>query len=386
MAKIRKRDNSYQIDYFDPNGKRVRKSFRKRKDAEAELGKRVSLIAERRYLDVKKDYTTTLGELLDKYEENYKSQSSFKTGKRFCLANFKDYFGKDTRLANIRYVYLETYRNHLSRKLTKHETKRKDATINREIAYLRHMFSKAIEWDMIEENPFKKGQRLQFKENNKRLRFLNKEEIDKLLSECPKPKKKKRIAKKGLKVIQGLQAFYLKDFITIALNTGMRKDEILSLKWNQIRNDFIYLTETKTDEARQIPVNDDLEECFKDIKRRKQSDSAYIFSNKNGGHIRDIKTSFQSTLKRAGITNFRPHDLRHTFASHYIMRGGSLKALKEILGHKDIKMTMRYAHLSKEFAKEEIQLMNGLTSGKNNMGEKQGGDTVTKLSHSQNLQ
>ena len=63
MAKVRKRGNSYQIDYFDPNGKRIRKSFMKKKDAEAELGKRVSLIAENRYLDVKKDYKTTLGEL-----------------------------------------------------------------------------------------------------------------------------------------------------------------------------------------------------------------------------------------------------------------------------------------------------------------------------------
>ena len=93
MAKIRKRGNSYQIDYFDPNGKRVRKSFQKRKDAEAELGKRVSLIAEGRYLDVKKDYKTTLKELLEKYKENYKDQSSFQTWKRFCLEKFKDHFG-----------------------------------------------------------------------------------------------------------------------------------------------------------------------------------------------------------------------------------------------------------------------------------------------------
>ena len=119
MAKIRKRGNSYQIDYFDPNGKRVRKSFGKRKDAEGELGKRVSLIAEKRYLDVKKDYTTTFKELLDKYKENYKDQSSFKNWKSYCLTYFRDYFGDDTRLANIRYVGLETYRNHLKQKPTK---------------------------------------------------------------------------------------------------------------------------------------------------------------------------------------------------------------------------------------------------------------------------
>jgi len=72
MAKIRKRGKTYQIDYFDPTGKRVRKSFKKKKDAEAELGKRVLLIAEGRYLDVKKEYKTTLKDILTKYEENFK--------------------------------------------------------------------------------------------------------------------------------------------------------------------------------------------------------------------------------------------------------------------------------------------------------------------------
>jgi hypothetical protein len=87
VAKIRKHEGkngaSYQIDYFDPNGKRVRQSCKKKKDAEAELAKRVSLIAEKRYLDVKKDYTTTLDELLDKYKENFQHQACFKNWKVF---------------------------------------------------------------------------------------------------------------------------------------------------------------------------------------------------------------------------------------------------------------------------------------------------------------
>jgi hypothetical protein len=101
MATIRKRGDSYQIDYFDPNGKRVRQSFKKKKDAVEELGKRVSLIGEGRYLDVKKDYKTTLSELLEKYTENYQHQASFKSWKEICLENFKTYFGIDTLLANI---------------------------------------------------------------------------------------------------------------------------------------------------------------------------------------------------------------------------------------------------------------------------------------------
>ncbi|MEJ2428677.1 MAG: site-specific integrase [Deltaproteobacteria bacterium] len=118
----------------------------------------------------------------------------------------------------------------------------------------------------------------------------------------------------------GPQAVYLRDFIIIAVNTGMRKGEILSLRRDQIRGEFIYLEKTKTDKARQIPINGDLAECFKSIRKRQPVGTKYIFCDQNG-HISDIKTAFNAAVKRAGITDFRPHDLRHTFASHYVMRG-----------------------------------------------------------------
>jgi hypothetical protein len=94
---------SWQIDYIDPNQERVRVTFKKKKDAEAELGKRISLKAENRYLDVKKDYKTTFGELAINYSVNFQTQASFQNAKKTYLENFKKYFGKDTLLANIRY-------------------------------------------------------------------------------------------------------------------------------------------------------------------------------------------------------------------------------------------------------------------------------------------
>lgn len=344
MAKIRKRGNSYQIDYFDPDGKRVRKSFGRRKDAEAELGKRVSLIAEHRYLDVKKDYTTTLGELLDKYEENYKDQRSFQGGKDYCLKNFRGHFGEDTRLANIRYVDLETYRNHLRQKPTRHGTLRATASVNREIACVRHLFTKALEWEMAEENPFTKGKALVVKANNKRFRYLTEDEITTLLDKCINP--------------------YTRDIVTTVINSGLRRQEVLGLKWNQIRNGFIYLNKTKTDESRQIPINDDLAELFKGIRQRNQLRSEYVFCDNKGRPFKQINKSFQASLRRAGIEDFRFHDLRATFASHFVMRKGSLKDLQEILGHRTMTMTMRYAHLSQEHKKKAVNLLNGLTTQK----------------------
>ncbi len=343
MAKIRKRDNSYQIDYFDPNGKRVRKSFRKRKDAEAELGKRVSLKAEGRYLDVKKDYKTTLGELLDKYTEMFEGQASFHNSKRYFIRNFRDYFGEDTLLANIKYVDIETYQAKLKKKLTPHSTKRKESSINREMVCLHHVFDKAVEWDMLEKNPFDKGGYLWLKENNRRTRFLDEDEIDQLLDNCVNP--------------------WIEDIVNVAINAGMRRKELLGLKRKQIRDGFIYLSETKTDEARQIEINDDLEEILKDIKQRNQLKSEYVFCDEKGRHINAgrLDYAFEGSLKRAGIEDFTFHDLRHTFASHFVMRGGSLKGLQAILGHKDLTMTMRYAHLSTEHRRKEVNLLNGLT-------------------------
>ena len=348
----------YQIDYYDPSGKRIRKDFEKKKDAEMELAARTVSMADGTYFEKAKTYTTTIEELAEKYIENFKHQRSFKRSKSYVVEELKKEF-KVYLLKNISFLDLETYRNKLKNTLTVHGKVRTDATVNRTMACLRHMMAKAVSWDMLDRNPFDKGDSLQLKENNRRLRYLSEEEIERLLAECPtKPAPRKR----G-RFTQGPQAIYLRDFITIALNTGMRKGEILSLMWDQIKGEFIYLEQTKTDKARQIPINDDLAECFKSIRKRQGLSTRYIFCDQNG-HIKDIKTAFNSALKRAGIQDFRPHDLRHTFASHYVMRGGSLRALQKILGHADIKMTMRYAHLSKEFAREEIKLLNGLTSGK----------------------
>lgn len=356
MATIRKRGKTYQIDYFDPDGKRVRKSFKKKKDAAAELGKRVSLIAEKRYLDVKKDYKTTFGEMVAKYTENHHHQKSYKT-KKFSIKCNLDYFGKNTLLANIRYVDLETYRNHLKQKLTMHGTIREDSSVNRSVSCLRHMFTKAVAWEMIEQSPFDKGESLHIKENNQRMRFLTEDEIDRLLNECFP---------------------CIRNIVECALNSGMRKSEILGLKWDQIRNGFIYLKETKTSNPREIPINDTLDEMFKRIKSEQHPSenvvgldgkpvegfkSDYAFC-RNGKPYKYITNTFNAGVRRAGIEDFTFHDLRHTFASQLLMKGGSLKDVQELLGHKTMTMTLRYAHLSQDHKRKAVNLLNGLTARK----------------------
>lgn len=291
MAKVRKRGNTYQIDCFDPTGKRVRQSFKKKKEAKAA--------------------TTTFDELLEQYKENFKHQRSFHRSKRFMLDDLEETF-RGRVLSSISYLNLETYRNRLRETFTRYRRLRADASVNRVMACLRHMFSKAVEWGMSDRNPFDRGRSLQLRENNRRLRYLSEEEITRLLDECATAKPRRE---KG-RFIQGPQAVHLRDFVVIAINSGMRNGETLSLKWNQIRGEFIYLEETKTDQARQIPLNEDIEECLKGIRKRQGLRYEYVLADEKGRPLKDIKTAFAEACRRAGIRDLRPHDLRHTFASH----------------------------------------------------------------------
>jgi integrase len=348
---IRKVGKYFQIDYYDPNGKRIRKNFKKKKDAVAELAKRESLKAENRYLDVKKEYKTTLGQIIAVYTLNFQYQATFKAHKKTYLDNFKSYFDEDTLLTAIRYVDLETYQSHLKQKLTKGGTLRKPATINREMFCLHQIFSKAVEWEMMDQSPFDRGKSLALKENNERMRFLDNDEMDRLLDACRD---------------------HLYPVVFCALTAGMRRGEILGLKCKQVRNGFIYLRKTKTFNARQIPICEDLAELFKSIRKREHLRSEYVFTYA-GRRMTTNDKAFWATVKQAGIEDFHFHDLRHTFASQVLLRGGSLKDIQELLGHKDIKSTMRYAHLTQQSKIDAVNLLKGI--GKKSHSHKM----VTKL-------
>ncbi len=364
----------WQIDYYAPDGKRVRQVFELKKDAEGELEKRKTLIREnpKRYLELSKHREYLFEELLCRYEATYSNQTSWRTGKRFFIIPWLEHF-EGKLLSRITPYDLETYRN--KRKATPRSNngkERTDATVNRDLSGLRHMFNKGMEWGMMKQSPFSQVKKLFYKENNKRLRYLTEKEIDRLLE------------------VSDQFPGYLKWIVITAINTGMRRQELLNLKFDQINDGFIYLTETKTNEARQIPINDDLKVLFEEISEgRKQRNliSPYVFCDSTGKPFKDVKASFNAALRKANIRDFTFHDLRHTFASHYLMRGGSLKNLQQILGHKDIKMTMRYAHLSREFQKEEIRVMNGLTGGHSQILVKSGslGQVVGRLTTGNSL-
>jgi integrase len=213
--------------------------------------------------------------------------------------------------------------------------------VNRELALLKHMLTKAVDWGYLKQNPSKSVKLL--KEPPGRLRYLEADEIEQLLDECHNP-----------------QAPYLRPVVIVALHTGMRLGEILGLRWGDIdlRQRLISITKTKNNERKTLPINDILYEELGKLPRHMTS--PYLFHHPNGTRILRIDRSFHSALARAGITGFRFHDLRHTFASHLAMRSVPLETIGALLGHKDPKMTRRYAHLSPTTLKQAVQTLQDL--------------------------
>jgi integrase len=201
----------------------------------------------------------------------------------------------------------------------------KPATVNRELSCIKHMYTKAVQWGFVKNNPLRCV--MKFKEPPGRVRYLVRDEIKTLIACC---------------------ADHLKPIVAMALTTGMRKSEILNLRWSDVDMDnrLITIRKTKNNRMKILPINRILHNTLNKLGPRK--DSSYIFTNKDGKPFKQVHRGFKAALRRAGIKDFRFHDLRHTFASHLVMRGVDIRTVQELLGHKNIMMTMRYSHLSND--------------------------------------
>ena len=206
------------------------------------------------------------------------------------------------------------------------------------------MFTKAVEWDMVEADTLKRIRKVRLlQDDSKRLRYLSQEECHNLINSCEP---------------------HLKPIVITALNTGMRKGEILSLKWDNVdlKHGFILLHKTKNGERREIPINTTLRGVLQGVTRR--LDIPHVFYDHSTGRAyNDVKRSFSTALRRAGIKDFHFHDLRHTFASHLVMAGVDLTTVSRLLGHKTLAMTLRYAHLAPAHMVKAVELLDSSLSG-----------------------
>jgi len=139
----------------------------------------------------------------------------------------------------------------------------------------------------------------------------------------------------------------LRDFITLALNTGCRKNELLHLEWRNVvlEHRFVIIQpETAKNRKRRIlPLNQKATSALEN--RQRQQNGEWVFNNPDGTRLESLDYRFRKARQKAGIEDFRIHDLRHTFASWLVSEGVDLIKVRDLLGHSSITMTERYAHL-----------------------------------------
>ena len=332
---IYKRGNSWCVG-FTVNGRRVRETVGpNKKIAQKVLSLRMTQVLENRYFPPNRQVgRMPFNEFVQMYLERVVSlMKSIRTERNRVKRWVKDLGMRP--IGQITRAEIESWRREKMSRC-------KPATINRDLSRLRHMLNIAVEWELLEESPM---QGMKFlRENNARTRYLSVGECHRLIDSCMAP--------------------HIRAIVTVALHTGMRLGEILNLRWQDLdfSSGFILVRDSKNGQARQVPMDSMISKLLRSWPRLSDQDIVFT-SVMTGGRIVDIRAGFLNACKRAGITGLHFHDLRHTFASQFVMAGGDLYILKEILGHKSITMTQRYAHLSPSYKIKAIDRMNTLWAG-----------------------
>jgi len=292
-----------------------------KKSAEAVYHKVRAEIFERK--NFKKPKKMSVTQLLDWCFDHYWRQAVSRKKYEYRMKAVVDYFGKESADSLKPEGLLKFRINRINLGVSK-------STVNRELSYLKAAYYKAMNNDnMLAENPVAKIEFYDEKES-KRDRYLSQKEKDILLSSSNGD---------------------LHRIIFFALKTGMRQGEILGLKWEEVDVDRGHMKvisrKGKKVIIRYVPIFPQIYDLFASLSRNGDK----VFSKSNGdGLTRNgiVHSSFARLIKRLKIPDFKFHDLRHTFASDFLAKGGTLTELAKIMGHTTTTMTERYGHLSKE--------------------------------------
>jgi integrase len=274
---------------------------------------------------------------------------SFETPKR-QLRQLVAHFG-NARIRSITHSQVDDYRlKRLSEKL-------KISSANRELALLRSIFNFGKREGFISRTPFEMGAPLiSAADETKRDRVLSRNEEERLLL-----------------ALSDERRLHIRALTVAALDTGARKNELLTLRWSDLNIEGCVITlralNTKTARARQVPISSRLKDELQRIGEVSEPDSndALVFSNRN------FKWLWLAALSEAGVADFRFHDLRHTFASRLAHSGLSISELAALLGHTQIQTTLRYANPTAETIQKATGILNALNAGDSDKAEGEAG-------------
>ena len=294
----------------------------------------------------------TLGELIDRYIETVLPAKKTAKDQLRQLAHWKSKLGH-LRLSAVSPSVISSERDSLKKEITKRGGPRSNATIARYMASLSHVFTVGIrEWNWIADNPFSKVSKPKIADG--RNRFLDEYERERLLKVC----------------LESNHPF-LYTAVVVSLSTGARRGEIMGLQWKDVdlKKGKIMLYDTKNGDIRPLPLRGLALDLMRELFKNQTLGTDWVFPgrpNRKSGEIRpiDLRAPWLKALDKAEIQDFRWHDLRHSAASYLAMNGASLNEIAAILGHRQLAMVQRYAHLSEQHTAGVVEKMNEKIFGK----------------------
>lgn len=265
--------------------------------------------------------------------------------------------------------------------IDKHRTARRKAgispvTINRDVTALCTAFRRAAEWGKVKSNPLAEVKPLRH-DDNARARYLSPAEEQRLRDAIVAREVENRKARERfnqwrqarklapLPLITTTYTDHLRPLVLLALGTGMRMGELFSLQWSDVdfgrRQIHVRAAAAKGGRPRAIPIGKEIVLVLRMWGEQSEDTlpEAYVFPGRSGGRLNNVKRSWARVVKTAKLRDFRFHDLRHTYASKLAMRGVDLNTVRELLGHKDLQMTLRYAHLAADHLADAVARLDG---------------------------
>jgi integrase len=242
-------------------------------------------------------------------------------------------------------------------------------TINRDVTTLKACLSKAVEWEVLAANPLQKLTPIRT-DGSSRARYLTATEesaLRNVLIERDQRLRENRVSGNAWRLARHKAALpdlstvafadYLQPMVLLSLNTGLRRGEVLQLRWADVdllqRKLIVHGDNAKSGKTRHIPLNNEALTTLQQWRSDSRS-TEWVFAGHGGERMQAVKTSWTGVLRGATIIDFRWHDLRHHFASRLVMNGVDLNTVRELLGHSDLTMTLRYAHLSPEHKADAV--------------------------------
>lgn len=326
----------------------VNGTFARRTDAKRWIQDTESAIREGRYFALAEAKRHTFGDMVDRYVADvlpHKPKNASNTQAQ--LLWWKKKLG-DYRLADVGAPIIVRFRDELRITTTRRGTKMAPAMIVRYLAALSHVYTVACnDWGWVDDTPMRRVSKP--KEPRGRERFLSDEERSRLLECC-----------------EASSSRFLHPVVVVAISTGMRRGEIMTLRWPQIdlSRGQILLKDTKNGSSRAVPLAGLALQMLTELAKVRRIDTTLAFYGNDPRRPVDLTKPWKTALAKAALVDFRFHDLRHSAASYLAMNGASTIEIAAVLGHKTLQMVKRYSHLADSHTATVMASMNDKIFGR----------------------